>query len=325
MQGKAFISHESSDMAIAEEICTFLEIEGVKCWMAARDLSSHSGVPYARGIMDAMRECAVVVLVFSSNTAQSGHVLRELDLATSQKKLLIPFRIENVEPTPEMAYYLSTPQWLNALTRPLEPHLKRLHEAIQRPTRDPNDSLPSTSSFPTKLDTGIIDKIRSWQEAGYDLLHMKNASYLSPTALSARCPSLDLTPPEMLGYFLCSACYYGKGISKWADYVEQQTEKTAEIVSILTTALETDPGWLRPKWRLLWLLGHRWRDRSANALDDRKGRLTDDNIILLQKIVQFGFSEVSSKRIEELNASSSGNQENAREARRIREIRAEFL
>ena len=38
MSPRVFISHSSEDTAIADAICQRLETDGIKCWMASRDI-----------------------------------------------------------------------------------------------------------------------------------------------------------------------------------------------------------------------------------------------------------------------------------------------
>jgi hypothetical protein len=43
--------------------------------------------------------------------------------------LLLPLRIEDVLPEAALEYYLGTPHWLDAITKPFEAHLEKLADA----------------------------------------------------------------------------------------------------------------------------------------------------------------------------------------------------
>jgi formylglycine-generating enzyme required for sulfatase activity len=58
-------------------------------------------------------------------------VLREVAEAVDRNIPIITLRFEAVPPSREMGYYIKAVQWLDALTRPLEPHLQKLGDRVQ--------------------------------------------------------------------------------------------------------------------------------------------------------------------------------------------------
>jgi hypothetical protein len=129
MSHDAFISHSSSDKAIADATCAALETKGIRCWIAPRDI--RPGANYAQAITDAIHGSSVFVLVFSSASNSSPQVKREVDRAVSLGLPIVPVRVEDVTPSEYMEYYLAGQHWLDALTPPLEAHLAQLAEAVQ--------------------------------------------------------------------------------------------------------------------------------------------------------------------------------------------------
>jgi hypothetical protein len=129
MAHDVFICYANEDRERAGEICDSLEARGMQCWIAPRDVPP--GAPYARAIIDAIRESRVFVLVFSSIANASDHVLREVESAADNNIPIIPFQIEDVVPSEEMPYYIKRVHWLDAFAPPLEQHLERLCEAVQ--------------------------------------------------------------------------------------------------------------------------------------------------------------------------------------------------
>src|SRR5260221_2238702 len=72
-----------------------------------------------------------MMLIFSSKANRSNQVKREVELAVHHGIPIIPFRIEDVPPNRALEYFISAPHWLDALTPPLEQHLKHLASTIR--------------------------------------------------------------------------------------------------------------------------------------------------------------------------------------------------
>lgn len=125
-----FLSYSSRDKLIADAICSRLENQGIRCWIAPRDVNP--GSDYSDQISEALERSTAMVMVFSSGSNSSRHVKSEIDRAFSLDKVIIPFRVENVELDKGLAYYLSKTHWLDALTKPLEQHIDRLAGTIRK-------------------------------------------------------------------------------------------------------------------------------------------------------------------------------------------------
>ena len=72
-----------------------------------------------------------MVLVLSPYANRSEHAPREVALAAKRGIPIIPFRVENVDPSEALAYYLSNVHWLDAFSPPVSRHLPRLAETIK--------------------------------------------------------------------------------------------------------------------------------------------------------------------------------------------------
>jgi len=119
-----FISYASEDKIVADAACAMLESHAVRCWIAPRDVLP--GVAYGEAIIDAIRGCRIMILVFSSKSNTSPHIPKEIERAVSAGVAVIPFRIEDVKPGKSLDYFIGSVHWLDALTPPLEQHLERL-------------------------------------------------------------------------------------------------------------------------------------------------------------------------------------------------------
>ncbi len=135
------ISYSALDKNVADAACASLEARGIRCWIAPRDIIP--GTDWGEAVVKAIAEARLMVLVFSSHADRSQQVMREVDRAVYNGKIIVPFRIEDVEPSRSMEYYLSTQHWLDALTRPLEKHLELLADTVQNllATRAPSTSM----------------------------------------------------------------------------------------------------------------------------------------------------------------------------------------
>ena len=112
MEHEIFISYSSRDKNIADAVCHSLEENGITCWIAPRDVIP--GESYARQIMHSIKDCKVVVLIFSENSNRSEHVENEIDKGFNSGKPIIPFMIDKTEMNDELGYYLGRKHWLIA-------------------------------------------------------------------------------------------------------------------------------------------------------------------------------------------------------------------
>jgi hypothetical protein len=129
MSHDAFISYSSLDKAAANATCAALEASGIRCWIAPRDIEP--GSEWGDAIIDAINHSRVVILIFSAHANDSRQIRREVERAVSKGIPIIPLRIENIAPTHSLEFFIGTLHWLDALTPPLENHLRRLVETVK--------------------------------------------------------------------------------------------------------------------------------------------------------------------------------------------------
>jgi TIR domain len=129
MAHDAFISYSTLDKASADAICAVLEASGIRCWIAPRDV--RPGAEWGEEIIDAINGARVMILVFSANANNSPQIRREVERAVAKGLAIIPLRIQNIAPAGSLEYFIGTVHWLDALTPPLETHLRRLAELVK--------------------------------------------------------------------------------------------------------------------------------------------------------------------------------------------------
>ena len=130
MTKQVFISYSSNDTHTAEKVCTLLEAEGISSWIAPRDVLP--GSIYAEEIIKAIENTAGLVLICSRHTSDSVHVRSEVEHAFSQKKVVFPVRMDEVELGKALKYFLGSSHWLIAWNAPIEDCVKRLAESIKK-------------------------------------------------------------------------------------------------------------------------------------------------------------------------------------------------
>jgi len=108
-----FISHSSANKVIADAICHALEQNGIRCWIAPRDIQA--GSLYGEQITKGIRECKVFLLVFSDEVNRSSAVQKELERAVlGYQKTVIPYRIEDVPMNDNIEFFLGDVHWIDA-------------------------------------------------------------------------------------------------------------------------------------------------------------------------------------------------------------------
>jgi hypothetical protein len=108
----AFVSHSSLDIEIVEEVLDSLEDNGVRCWIAPRDIAI--GTSFAKAIVEGIKISKVFIVIFTKNSNLSEQVLREIDRAVHQKKKIFVFKIDDTSMQEAVEYYLCKGQWIDA-------------------------------------------------------------------------------------------------------------------------------------------------------------------------------------------------------------------
>lgn len=137
MAHDVFISYSSADKPLADTVCAGLEERGLNCWIAPRDILP--GSDWGAAIIDAITGARVMVLIFSASANTSRQIKREVERAVAKGVAIVPLRVEDVPLGKTLEYFISSEHWMDALSRPLEPHVERLASVIRallaRPSR----------------------------------------------------------------------------------------------------------------------------------------------------------------------------------------------
>jgi hypothetical protein len=129
MAHDVFVSYSNRNKAVADAVCATLEAHGVRCWIAPRDVTP--GREWGECIIDAIEGSRVMVLIFTADANASHQIRREVERAVNRGVVILPFRIEDVFPGRALEFFIGNVQWLDALTPPIEPHLRNLTESVK--------------------------------------------------------------------------------------------------------------------------------------------------------------------------------------------------
>ena len=124
MAHDVFVSYSVKDKTTADAICASLEANGIRVWIAPRDVMP--GTDWGESIIEAIEQSRIMILIFSTNSNASPQIKREIERAVNKGVTVVPFRIDDILPSKTLEYFISTQHWLDAFTPPLEKHLDNL-------------------------------------------------------------------------------------------------------------------------------------------------------------------------------------------------------
>ena len=152
-----FISYSPQDKATAEAVCARLEASNVRCWIASRDINA--GADRVESIIEALQSCRVMILIFSSHSNASPQVSYEVQAAFEKGLTVMPFRIEDVQPSASIKYYIGSVHWLDALGEPMERHIEKLISQVKLFIAAPSREQASTTLPAGRVSPAIPEGI----------------------------------------------------------------------------------------------------------------------------------------------------------------------
>ena len=137
-----FVSYASQDAAVANSIVESLEQHGLQCWIAPRDVVP--GTLYADGIVGAIDESRILVLILSKDAVASAHVGKELERATSKRHPIVGLRLDTAPLTRAFEYFLNESQWIEVGAGNTDAAIEKLVAAVGQ------HLAPGATTSPTK-------------------------------------------------------------------------------------------------------------------------------------------------------------------------------
>lgn len=249
-----FISYSTKNQFEADLVKRVVKTNGFSCWMAPESIPIGSN--YAKEIPAGIRDARVVVLILSRVAQESIWVTREIDLAVSFGKVIIPFAVEDCALKDAYNFYLAGLERVEAY--------QRRSEALELLTRRigvivGNELLPAVTpaeSIPEQLpkekpgaafDGGLTDFvkafIRSSVIAGRQDYRNQNITGLRKYLQIPEEDEIFLAHDNTLfhsgkdGFALCTSGIYCADIMKERSYMSWETFLRTERFEFLETKL----------------------------------------------------------------------------------------
>jgi hypothetical protein len=160
-----FVSYASQDTTVANAIVETLELNGIRCWIAPRDVTP--GSHYADGIMLAISGAKALVLILSASALASKHVGKEVERVSSKGRPIIVLRTDAAPLTPAFEYFLSESQWMDVRIGGVVAVTAKLVEAIRLHVDFAAAGEPSVEvSLPVTHRTATAPRARSLVAVG---------------------------------------------------------------------------------------------------------------------------------------------------------------
>jgi TPR repeat protein len=149
MSYDVFVSYSTLDKYFVDALVHELESHGIRCWYAPRDIPP--GVTWPAAITAAIENSTLMLLVFSESANASTEVAKELTLASSYKRLVLPVRIEEVVPSAELKYHLTNKHWLDVYGMEWETATANILESLRQYENNFQQPIqPSTEPSPAR-------------------------------------------------------------------------------------------------------------------------------------------------------------------------------
>lgn len=110
MASDIFLSYCRADRPLAEQFVRAASARGVAVWF---DEDIEGGQDWRQKIVDALGSARALVILFSDHSNDSSQLIKELAVADSLGKRVIPVLVSGCEPRGPYLYELSSRNWIN--------------------------------------------------------------------------------------------------------------------------------------------------------------------------------------------------------------------
>ncbi len=110
-----FLSYRRADQAVARKIVEALEARGVRIWW---DQKIEGGEDWRDAIVDSLTRSSVLVILFSEDCNDSKQLRKELAIADTMDKEIVPVLIEDTQPKGHFLYELASRNWIQIHPNP---------------------------------------------------------------------------------------------------------------------------------------------------------------------------------------------------------------
>ncbi len=113
LKNYVFISYSSKENEFVKQLTNLFELNKIAYWKAPEMIAAGSN--YAKEIPQAIRDCAVFLMVVSEASQESIWVEKEVDTAICHRKRIIPVKIDDAPLNDMYRFYLNNVQMVHAV------------------------------------------------------------------------------------------------------------------------------------------------------------------------------------------------------------------
>ena len=124
MKYDIFVSYRRADRELVASVVRRLEARGVGVWY---DANIEGGADWRETIVEALTESDMLAIFFSEECNNARQLKKELAVADSLGKPVIPILIENTQPRGAYLYELADRNWIEVYPEPME----RINELVE--------------------------------------------------------------------------------------------------------------------------------------------------------------------------------------------------
>lgn len=135
-----FLSYSKANKVLADALCHHLEGEGIRCWIAPRDVQP--GEDWTDAITKAIQETAALVMLYTAESLESRHVKSEVRAAFDRGRIIIPVRVCDLAPVGGFNHLLGSSHWIDAFPDSLPAYFPQVVSTLKRLLSGEQSGLP---------------------------------------------------------------------------------------------------------------------------------------------------------------------------------------
>jgi len=244
------ISYSHKDTTIADEICNQLESNGIRVWIAPREISP--GDSYPTAILDGIKSCTIIVMIFTANSNQSNWVPREIERGVNYGKIILPFKIEDAQPIHgDIELCTCTQHWLDAISPPLEANIARLMETVKKLLDKSGDAEAGylRRAYSQLSPLGQFYQLANrWAKNNYAYFVLESLNEEQKSILRNAPKTIEIEDEHVQLFMLEASLHYGGDWVYWSNRIANKEILAKHLVKMLTIT------YIRPRYRALYLM-----------------------------------------------------------------------
>ena len=275
------ISYSHKDKTIADEICNQLESNGIKVWIAPREITP--GENYPSAILEGIRNCSIIVMLFSGNSNQSEWVPREIERGVHYGKIIIPFKIEDVNPVhSDIELCTCTQHWLDAIAPPLEANIAHLVDIVKKLLDKSGDAETGylRQAYSQLSPIGQFYQLANrWAKNNYAYFVLESLNEEQKSMLRNAPKIIEIDDEHVQLFMLEASLHYGGDWIYWGNRIANKEVLARHLVKMLKIT------YIRPRYRALYLMQNIDRNILEPILESLELNKNEGLLQLIEKQV----------------------------------------